>query len=105
LVQTGVIKHGKTAETEVRKFLRSLAVAGIVKFAKKGVVIRNEYNKIIVFEPEVDADRQNVIADVIGNIVNSGRDWQQPDWDAEFAKISKPVADTKPNNNGQNKAA
>ncbi len=80
-------------------------VAGIVKFAKKGIVIRNEYNKIIVFEPEVDADRQNVIADVIGNIVNSGRDWQQPDWDAEFAKIGKPVTDTKPNTNGQNKAA
>ena len=36
-------------------------VAGIVKFAKKGVVIRNEYNKIIVFEPEIDAERQNVI--------------------------------------------
>lgn len=80
-------------------------VAGIVKFAKKGVVIRNEYNKIIVFEPEIDAERQNVIADVIGNIVNSGRDWQQPDWDAEFAKIGKPVTDTKPNTNVPNKAA
>lgn len=80
-------------------------VAGIVKFAKKGVVIRNEYNKIIVFEPEVDPERQNVIADVIGDIVNIGRDWQQPDWDAEFAKIGKPSADVKSGNNGQNKAA
>lgn len=80
-------------------------VAGIIKFAKKGVIIRNEYNKIIVFEPEPDADRQTVIADVVGDIVNSGNDWEQPDWDAEFAKIMKPVADTKPANNGQNKAA
>ncbi len=86
-------------------------VAGIVKFANKGVVFRNEYNKIIVFEAEPDAARQSVLTTVVAAIVNGARDWVQPDWAAEFAKLGKPTAEVKPGNpgtsgnSGQNKAA
>lgn len=80
-------------------------VSAILKFAKKGVVFRNEYNKIMHLEPESDSDRQAVIAAVVTRIANGDRDWVQPDWDAEFTKIVKPAADVKLGTDGQNKAA
>lgn len=78
-------------------------IQGIVKFPGKGVVFRNEFNKILAFEQEPDPVRQDVIVRVVGEIVNSGKNWQQPDWTAEFAKIARPAVEQKSHPAGHNK--
>lgn len=62
------------------------SIGAIVKFVKKGLVIRNEFNKIMVFEADPDPIHQDAMARVLTAIVNGGPDWVQPDWDAEYAK-------------------
>lgn len=62
------------------------SIGAIVKFAKKGLVVRNEFNKIMVFEPDPDPVHQDVMARILTDIVNGGPDWVQPEWDAEYAK-------------------
>ena len=59
-------------------------IRGVVKFKGKGVALRNEFNKIQDFIPETDARRQQIIVDCLLRVV-SKRDWDQPDWDTEFA--------------------
>ncbi len=72
-------------------------IKAVIKFAGKGVMFRNEYNKIITFEPEVNQARQEVIVKVIYDIVQAGKHWQAPDWDAEFQTVAKllPLVDAK----------
>ena len=50
------------------------SIGAIVKFAKKGLVFRNEYNKIVVFEPDPDPIHQDVMARIVTDIVNNGQD-------------------------------
>ncbi len=59
-------------------------IRGVVKFKGKGVALRNEFNKIQDFIPETDARRQQIIVDCLLRVM-SKRDWDQPDWDTEFA--------------------
>lgn len=65
---------------------------GIIKFPGKGVALRNEFNKIVDFINEPNSDRQDIIAEALGRVHASGRNWKQVDWDAEFAKMPKPKA-------------
>lgn len=68
----------------------------VLPVPNKGVVLRNEYNKIISMIPETDAERHKVIVKVVKAVVDKGEDWHQPNWDAEFAKIpAKPKAPAK----------
>lgn len=59
-------------------------IRGVVKFKGKGVALRNEFNKIQDFIPETDARRQQIIVDCLLRVM-SKRDWDQPDWETEFA--------------------
>lgn len=65
------------------------SIRGVVKFAGKGVAIRNEFNKMLDFIKEPEAARQQIIVDVLRGILQQGRDWKQPDWAAELAKADK----------------
>lgn len=64
-------------------------IRGVVKFPGKGVAIRNEFNKMLDFIKEPDPARQQVIVDVLRTVIRQGRDWTQPNWEAEFAKLQK----------------
>lgn len=59
-------------------------IRGVVKFKGKGVALRNEFNKIQDFIPETDARRQQIIVDCLLRVMSS-RNWEQPDWEVEFA--------------------
>jgi len=59
-------------------------IRGVVKFKGKDVALRNEFNKIQDFIPETDGRRQQIIVDCLLRVM-SKRDWDQPDWEAEFA--------------------
>lgn len=71
-----VLPHGNLIDPSLIK--------GVVKFKAKGVALRNEFNKILDFIPEVDARRQQIIVIVLLRIIKD-RNWEQPDWEAEFA--------------------
>lgn len=64
-------------------------IRGVVKFPGKGVAIRNEFNKMLDFVKETEAARQQVVVDVLREVIRQGRDWKQPNWEAEFAKVQK----------------
>lgn len=66
-------------------------IMGLKRVPNKGVVLAGATEPIIDFIPEPDADRQTVIVTVLNALINSGRHWVQPDWPAEFAKVSKPI--------------
>ncbi len=70
-------------------------IRGVVKFPGKGVAFRSEYNKLLDFEKEPDPLRQQVVVIVIRTVLRQGRDWKQPDWQAEFAKITETPPPTK----------
>lgn len=59
-------------------------IKGVVKFPNKGVALRNEFNKILDFIREKDERRQRIIVTVLAQIIKD-RDWNQPDWETEFA--------------------
>lgn len=67
-------------------------IRGVVKFPGKGVAIRNEFNKMLDFVKEPDPARQQVIVDVLRRVLQQGREWKQPNWDAEFDKQAKVVS-------------
>lgn len=64
-------------------------IRGIVKFAGKGVVFKNEYNKTLVYEPEADPFYQDAIVKAVVRVLRAGKAWEQPDWVAEYAKADK----------------
>lgn len=70
-------------------------IRGVVKFPGKGVAIRNEFNKMLDFIKEPDPARQQVIVNVLREVIRQGRDWKQPNWEAEFAKAQKASPDKK----------
>ncbi|MBS0356812.1 MAG: hypothetical protein JSR83_23260 [Proteobacteria bacterium] len=59
-------------------------IHGVIRFPNKGIALRNEYNKICDFLKYPDEREQRIIIEVLHRILNT-RDWEQPDWDAEFA--------------------
>ncbi len=64
-------------------------IRGIVKFAGKGVVFKNEYNKTLVYEAEADPYYQDAMVKAVVQVLRSGKTWPQPDWAAEYAKADK----------------
>ena len=55
-------------------------IKGISKVPKKGVIFKNEYNKLIEFIKATDPKTQTVIADTMFALLGQGPDWDQPDW-------------------------
>ncbi len=64
-------------------------IRGIVKFAGKGVVFKNEYNKTLVYETEPDPYYQDALVKAVVQVLRAGKTWPQPDWAAEYAKADK----------------
>lgn len=58
-------------------------IKGVTKFPKKGVGIRNEYNKLMDFVPLPDARAQDIFIRILYEILST-KDWMQPDWEKEF---------------------
>jgi hypothetical protein len=55
-------------------------IKGVVKFPKKGVTLRNEFNKMLDFIREADEVLQAAIVAEIRKVLEAERDWEQPDW-------------------------
>lgn len=70
-----VLPHGNLIDPPVIK--------GVIKFKGKGVALRNEFNKILDFIPEIDERRQRIIVDVLLKVIKV-RNWEQPNWQEEF---------------------
>lgn len=64
--------------------INPLFIQGVVKFPGKGVALRNEFNKILDFLREPDEQRQQIIVTVLHRVMCT-RNWEQPDWEVEFA--------------------
>jgi hypothetical protein len=64
-------------------------IHGIVKFAGKGIVFKNEYNKTMVYEPEPDSFNQDAIVKAVIVVLRAGKSWEQPDWVVKYAKAAK----------------
>ena len=67
-----------------RNLIAPSSIKGVMKYAGKGVALRNEYNKFLDFIAEKDARLQQIIVDCLLRVLST-RNWEQPDWEAEFA--------------------
>lgn len=59
-------------------------IQGVMKFPGKGVALRNEFNKILDFLRYPDERHQTIIITILHRVMST-RNWDQPDWEAEFA--------------------
>lgn len=62
----------------------------------KGVIIRNEYNKLIEFIKFITTEHLPLIVSEVQKVQSQGEDWIQPNWDALLGKagpqtIAKPT--------------
>lgn len=57
----------------------------------KGVIIRNEYNKMIEFIKFIANEHHPLIVAEVQKVQSQGEDWVQPDWDALLGKASAPA--------------
>ena len=60
----------------------------------KGVVIRNEYNKLINFIKQPLPEHQDIIVENITLVQEQGDKWEQPDWRVLLNKATKQAAKT-----------
>lgn len=68
------------------------AMIHVVKSVEgKGVIIRNEFNKMIEYMKYSDTMCHIVIVTEIQNVQKQGEDWTQPDWDSLMGKTNAPA--------------
>lgn len=68
------------------------AMIHVVKSVEgKGVIIRNEYNKMIEYVRFAATELHTLIVTEIQKVQSLGEDWVQPDWDALLGKASAPA--------------
>ena len=60
----------------------------------KGVVLKNEYNKLLEYLKYSLPEHQKIIVDNINLVQSQGEDWLQPDWGVLLAKAPKQAAKT-----------
>ena len=58
----------------------------------KGVILRNEFNKLIEYIKCSLPEQQKIIVENIKLVQSQGENWVQPDWDALLTKATKQAA-------------
>lgn len=58
-------------------------IKGVTKYPKKGVGLRNEYNKLMDFYKQPDERIQDIFVRILRDIIAS-KDWEQPNWEEAF---------------------
>ena len=64
-------------------------IRGIAQLPRKGVLFKDARNETLAFEPELDPFYQKAIVKAVVQVLKAGKEWQQPDWMAEYAKADK----------------